>query len=329
MRIVVAAECTAGRATSHSLEAATAARQLAGAGGTVIAVGVGGQLSDELAADLTAHGVNQVILVEHELFDRYPTDGAVHVLASLAAELEPDAILLPHSMVGAELAPRLAFRLNGAVVTGCTALQVVDDVIHLTRACFGGAMRQVVTARASPIVATLAAKAFTPVAQASRLDSSVERRAAFIDNARLRTHVIAKTAPKTGAATLESAGIVVAGGRGVGGPEGFTMLSQLADEIGGAVGASRVACDLGWCPPSWQVGLSGRTVAPDVYFAVGISGAPQHLAGCANARVIVAVNTDPKAEIFKFARFGVVADCSDFTPALVDEVRRLRAVATP
>ncbi|MBT3239234.1 MAG: electron transfer flavoprotein subunit alpha/FixB family protein, partial [Rhodospirillaceae bacterium] len=123
---------------------------------------------------------------------------------------------------------------------------------------------------------------------------------------------------------LESAEVVVAGGRGINGPEGFKQAQELADVLGGAVGASRVACDLEWCPPSYQIGLSGRTVAPELYFALGISGAGQHMAGCGNAKNIVAVNTDPAAEIFKSSRFGIVGDCREVLPPLIEELRKLK-----
>jgi electron transfer flavoprotein alpha subunit len=117
---------------------------------------------------------------------------------------------------------------------------------------------------------------------------------------------------------------VVAGGRGLGGPEGFAELAKLADVLGGAVGASRVACDLGWCPHSWQVGLSGKTVTPALYIAVGISGASHHMAGCGNSGVILAINSDPEATIFKEARFGAVGDYREIVPALVKELRARR-----
>ncbi|MDH5535647.1 MAG: electron transfer flavoprotein subunit alpha/FixB family protein, partial [Betaproteobacteria bacterium] len=122
---------------------------------------------------------------------------------------------------------------------------------------------------------------------------------------------------------LEDARVIVAGGRGLNGPDGFRVLEELAAALGGAVGASRVPCDLEWCPRSWQIGLTGKTVRPDLYIAVGISGAGHHMAGCGNAKAIVAVNTDPEAAIFKDARFGVVGDFQEFVPAFIEEVRKL------
>ncbi len=126
-------------------------------------------------------------------------------------------------------------------------------------------------------------------------------------------------------ARLEDARVIVAGGRGLNGPEGFRVLEELADALGGVVGASRVPCDLGWCSHSMQIGLTGKTVTPDLYIAVGISGASHHLAGCGNAKTIVAVNTDPTAAIFREARYGIIGDFQKVVPALATEVRKLRA----
>ncbi|HET9664729.1 MAG TPA: electron transfer flavoprotein subunit alpha/FixB family protein, partial [Burkholderiales bacterium] len=127
---------------------------------------------------------------------------------------------------------------------------------------------------------------------------------------------------------LEDAQVVVAGGRGLNGPEGFLALEDLAHALGGAVGASRVPCDLGWCPRAWQIGLTGRTVQPELYIAVGISGAGHHMAGCSNAKTIVAVNTDPRAAIYRDARFGVVGDYQAFIPAFIAEVRKLKSATS-
>ena len=139
-----------------------------------------------------------------------------------------------------------------------------------------------------------------------------------------RFRVVARERDEASATRLEDAKIVVAGGRGLEGAEGFRVLESLAQVLDGVVGASRVPCDLGWCPHSWQIGLTGRTVTPDLYFAVGISGAGHHLAGCGNAKTIVAINTDPDAAIFREARFGIVGDYREIVPALTEAVRQLK-----
>jgi electron transfer flavoprotein alpha subunit len=125
--------------------------------------------------------------------------------------------------------------------------------------------------------------------------------------------------------SLEQAKVVVAGGRGLGGSEGFSDLTKLAETLGGAVGASRVACDLGWCPRSWQIGLTGKTVTPNLYIAIGISGASHHMAGCGNSGAILAINNDPEAAIFKDARFGVIGDYKEIVPAMIKQLADLKA----
>ena len=149
-------------------------------------------------------------------------------------------------------------------------------------------------------------------------------RASVLDPASVRTQVRDIRREAADGVRLESADVVVAGGGGMQGPKAFDLARELAGLWGGAVGASRVACDLGWCPPSYQIGLTGRTVAPELYIAVGISGAGQHMAGCAGAKAIVAVNSDADAAIFARARFGVVGDAGSVVPALIEEIRKLK-----
>jgi electron transfer flavoprotein alpha subunit len=145
-----------------------------------------------------------------------------------------------------------------------------------------------------------------------------------IDRGALRVQLLGRTLEAPDGVRLEDARVVVAGGRGLEGPEGFDVLQELAGELGGAVGSSRVPCDLGWCPHSWQIGLTGKTVTPELYIAVGISGAGHHMAGCGNAKVIIAINTDPEAAIFQDAHYGVVGDYREVVPALLGRLRELR-----
>ena len=145
-----------------------------------------------------------------------------------------------------------------------------------------------------------------------------------IETAALRVRVVERIREPVSGVRLEDARVVVAGGRGLNGPEGFRLLEQLAAELGGAVGASRPACDLGWAPPSWQIGLTGRTVTPDLYIAVGISGAGHHMAGCGGAKAIIAVNTDRDAAIYRDARFGLVADYRELVPPIIEEIKKRR-----
>ena len=242
--------------------------------------------------------------------------------AEAARRAAPAVVLLPHAVAAAELAPRLAFRLDGAIATGCIEVRIEAGTVHCTRPCYGGLVRESDAFAATPVVATVRAGVF------ERADTQPGREAQVIDlgafdNAASHTRRVDRRVEAQSGTRLEDAAVIVAGGRGLDGPEGFEVLAELARELGGAVGASRVPCDLGWCPHSWQIGLTGKTVTPELYVAVGISGAGHHMAGCGNARTIVAINSDPEAAIFQDASFGVVGDYREVVPALIAQLRSL------
>ncbi len=295
-----------------------------GRGGSAIAVCLGSGLADEIGADLVASGADQVHLVSHDLFEPYQADAWLPDLAALSAEVVPAAILIPHTVVGADLAPRLAFRLGTSVATGCVEADMNGDDIRFTRPCYGGVAREQISFRSAPAVATIKAKSFDPLPRDESRDGQISVRDPVVTSVQVRTRVVERDTERVVGVRLENANVIVAGGRGIGGPDGFAEAKELAEVLDGAVGASRVACDLGWCPPGYQIGLSGKTVAPELYFALGISGAGQHMAGCGNAKTIVAINTDEDADIFASARFGVVGDCREILPHLVEEMRKVK-----
>ena len=272
------------------------------------------------AADLIKHGADRVLLFEHAGAEEYDGELWLTTAERIARDIKPRALFAGHTPAGADLAPRLAFRLESAVATGCLAVAVEDGEFLFTRACYGGNVRETLSIRSAPAVATI--KAGTGVA---RVDSARRGDIVCVENVALslRTRVIARERETASGTSLEDARIIVAGGRGLDGPEGFRVLEDLAQVLGAAVGASRVPCDLGWCPHSWQIGLTGKTVTPDLYFAVGISGAGHHMAGCGNAKSIVAINTDANAAIFKEARFGLVGDYRKLVPALIEALNAL------
>ncbi len=316
--ILVVAEADEGEASALSFELLGLARTLAPAlGGEVTAVVLGAEVGGAAAA-LAAGGADTVIQVEADALAPYQAEAWLPDLAAVASELTPAAIVIAHTAQGADLAPRLAFRLGAGIATGCIAAEVAEGRLRLTRPCYGGNAHEVLSFNAPPAVVTVKPKCFEapPPHQ-----GQVVVRASVLDPASVRTQVRDIRREAADGVRLESADVVVAGGGGMQGPKAFDLARELAGLWGGAVGASRVACDLGWCPPGYQVGLSGRTVAPELYLALGISGAGQHMAGCANAKTIVAINTDAEAPIFKHARFGLVADCHELLPALIAAVK--------
>jgi electron transfer flavoprotein alpha subunit len=322
---MVVVEVGAGVASANSIELIAAATDLANRDSKIIVVCLGSGISQKFGRDLSMQGADQVVVVDDQIFEQYVSDAWVLELTTLAREFKPSTVLFPHSTFGTDAAPRLAFRLETAVVTGCVAAEKVDDRIYWTRSCYGGSAREVVSLLTEPSIATIKERAFDPLPPKQSTKIEIELRMTSVICSDVRTRVTEKNENNHSGIKLDTADIVVSGGRGLGGPTQFKLLEELANLLGGAAGASRVACDLSWCPASWQVGLSGKTVAPKLYMALGISGAAQHLSGCGNSGAIVAINTDPEAEIFKSARFGVVADCTEFLPAFIKEIRKIQA----
>src|SRR5690606_329354 len=233
----------------------------------------------------------------------------------------PDVILIAQSHVGRELAPRLAFRLDTGAAMDC--LNVEDDggAVKATRSVYGGNAMATYSFATSPAIVTVRPKAQDPLepnvgasGETGELPGAGES----------RTTIAGREIVEAEGLQLQDASIVVSGGRGLGAPEGFQVVEGLAKALGAdraAVGASRAACDLGWYPPSQQVGLTGKVVTPDLYIAVAISGASQHMAGCSGAKTIVAINKDPEANIFQFARYGIVGDYKEVVPALTEAIK--------
>jgi electron transfer flavoprotein alpha subunit len=246
-----------------------------------------------------------------------PPDVVVAALADLARERDARLIFLPADEQGAEIAPRLAERLGGTAVTHVVGVEEKDGRLVWTRPVFGGKALASVVATVEPVVATLRRGAF----EAAPVSTAVEIADLTVPDSDGAVELLGTEEAASGAA-LEEAAVIVAGGAGMGGAEGFAELEELAGLLGGAVGASLAAVDSGWAPPERQVGLTGKSVSPAVYLAFGISGASQHLAGIGGAKAVVAVNTDPDAPIFRAARLGVVMDCRQLAAALIAELRR-------
>ena len=322
--ILVVAETADGKLAAQTWEVLGLARRLADASGGTVAAVLLGQESTGLAPDLIAHGADRVHVAEDDAFAVYQADAWIPDVAAIAKQTSPAAILMGDKGMGADLAPHLAFRLETAVATGCVEAEMSGGRLLLTRPCHGGNGREVTSFKTTPAIATIKAKSQEPATPDGARRGDIIAVASVLDPGDVRTRVVGREKGTAGSADLEQAKIIVAGGRGLGGAAGFALAHELAEVLGGAVGASRAACDFGWCPPSYQIGLSGKTVSPDLYLALGISGAPQHIAGCANAHTIVSVNTDSDAAMFSHSRFGVVGDCQDVVSALIAEIRKLK-----
>jgi electron transfer flavoprotein alpha subunit len=229
------------------------------------------------------------------------------------------------TFLGRDLAPRLAFRLKTGLAMDCVDLEIDSESGDLlaTRPVYGGNALAIYTVIEMPHMATVRSKAMTPLEKdESRTGEIISIDA---DYGPLPAHVtvIEKIREEAGGVKLEDADVIVSGGRGIGDAKSFAELRRLADLMKGAVGATKAACDFEWVPASWQIGLTGKIVSPNVYFAVALSGASQHMAGCSGAKTIVAINKDPDANIFKEAEFGVIGDWHNVVPALTEKIEEL------
>jgi electron transfer flavoprotein alpha subunit len=303
--------------------------------------GIGRTLADELGQPLSAVllgsdlggateslsqlGPDRVLVADDPGLAQFDADSFLAVLEPLVREQAPDILLLGHTPDMRELAARLAFRLQTGLTTDCTALRVEDGLLVMTKPVFGGsATAEFTVEEARPQMATLRPRAFEAAEPGAGREAAVETVPVRLEGVgRVRIVDVVKEAAPEGP-RLKDAKTVVSGGRGLGGPENWKYVEELADALDAAVGATRAVTDAGWVPSSLQVGLTGVTVTPDLYITVGVSGAVQHIAGCSGARSIVAINKDPDANIFKHARFGVVGDYKQVVPSLIEGIKELR-----
>lgn len=331
--VLAVAELKAGRVAGVSKEVATAARALAdGLGGSASAVVTGppGTAAEAGVEALADHGTERVRVFESEAL----APGRVGVHATVVAEHVADAgcraVVFPATTAGKDLAPRVAAKLKRPLLTDATELEVVDGEIVATRPVFAGKALAKVRPVGVPALVSIRPNVFAPsvrkaTAAVETVDAeavNAERALSADDGYRVQGFEAAEGA----ALDVAEAAVVVSGGRGLKGPEHWGLLEDLRDALGetAALGASRAVVDAGWRPHAEQVGQTGKTVTPKLYFALGISGAIQHLAGMRTSGVVVAVNRDPDAPIFGVADYGIVGDVFEVAPALAEAVRRLR-----
>ena len=318
------AETRDGEIRKVAHEVVTAARTLADALGTEVhAVLLGGAGTASAGGELGRYGADKVFVGESDAFGKYSAEGFTTIISKFIQEHGCDAALFPASALGRDLAPRVAARLGVGYANDCTALTVEGGQVVATRPEYAGKLIAQVAPTQKPAVLSLRPNVFLPAenpkaGEVQALDVSGNQ----ADFGAIVREIKAGAAEKL---DVGEAPIIVSGGRGLGSPENFKMLEDLAEAFGGkcAVGASRAVVDAGWRPHAEQVGQTGKTVAPTLYIAVGISGAIQHLAGMRTSRYIVAINKDPEAPIFKVADYGIVGDLFQIVPRMTEEVRKL------
>ncbi len=277
-----------------------------------------------LAAEAIASGADKVFVVDDANLKDYQSDAYVTAAESVIKQANPRIVLLGQSTVGRDLAPRLAFRFNTSISMDCVDLDVdANKLLVQTKPVYGGNARAIFTTEALPQMATVRPKAMTALPRDAAKTGEVVDVASGIDPAKIKTKFVKKIKEEVAGVKLEDAPAVVAGGRGIGGPEGFKQLEELARLFKGAVGATRPAVDNNWVQATIQVGLTGKIVAPELYIAIALSGSSQHMAGCSGSKTIVAINKDPESNIFREARFGIVGDWKQALPAFTAKVKEL------
>lgn len=317
-------EAREGEIRKVAQEVVTAARRVADEmGEEVHAVVLGGSGVGGGAADLGAFGADRVYVGESEALARYSPEGYATVITNLIREQGCRVALFPGSAMGKDLAPRVAARLGVGYAADCVGLDVEGGKLIASRPRYAGKISSRESFDAEPAVVSIRSNVFSPVENAK--SGEVQTLDISLDQADFGAIVREIRAAAGEKMDVSEAPVVVSGGRGLRDPENFKLLEELADALGNAaVGASRAVVDAGWRPHAEQVGQTGKTVAPTLYFAVGISGAIQHLAGMRTSRYIVAINKDPEAPIFKVADYGIVGDLFEVLPRLTEEVRKLR-----
>jgi electron transfer flavoprotein alpha subunit len=302
-------------------------RRLADKLGVELSAVLLGDQVQPLASDLIAHGADRVYLAQDPVLAHCRTGPYTDVLAGMVNRHKPEIVLISATPQGRDLAPRVAARLSAGLTADCTGLDIdeKDRLLVQTRPAFGGnLMATIVCREARPQMATVrpgVRKALDP--DPSRTGEVVEI-PVHLDERSVLAKIIEIVQQETdGQVNLQDAEIIVSGGRGLGKPENFALIRELAGALGGAVGASRATVDAGWIPAYHQVGQTGRTVQPKLYIACGISGAVQHLAGMASSDVIIAINKDPSAPIFNIATYGIVGDLFEIVPALTKKLKEV------
>jgi electron transfer flavoprotein alpha subunit len=306
-------------------------------------LGIGRKLADSLGQELAAvmvgsdigsvvpravaYGADKVYTVDSPQLKDYQTDTYLMALEKVVNQIKSQIVIMGQTDSGRDLAPRLAFRLGTAAILDCVDLAIDPGTKRLsqTKPVYGGNAQAIFTTNTDPQVVTIRTKAMIALTPDASRKGEVISVPVEIDAAAIRTRIVNRVVEEVAGIKIEDAQVVVAGGRGIGGVDGFKQLDELAKLLQGAVGASRPPCDNNWIADTVQIGLTGKIIAPEVYIAVAISGSSQHMSGCAGSKTIIAINKDREANIFRQARYGVVGDWKKVLPAFTQQLKELMA----
>jgi electron transfer flavoprotein alpha subunit len=321
--ILVFIEQRNGSLRKASLEALSEAKRLASAASLPINAVLVGHGIGTRAAELGKYGAGKVFVADEEKLARYSAEGYAAAVRAAVEKCEPGAVFMAATALGRDLSGRLAARLGWGCLADAVKLSMEGSAVVATRPVYSGKALATADGAGKPVVVTLRPNVFPAEADDGKADVEALPQV----SGALRAVVKEILAKEGGELDVAEADVIVSGGRGIKGPENFALIRDLAKLLGAAVGASRAVVDAGWIDHAHQVGQTGKVVSPSLYIACGVSGAIQHLAGMSSSKVIVAINKDPEAPIFKVADYGIVGDLFQVVPAFTDEVRKLKAEA--
>ena len=324
--LLVCGEVIDENVTTISKELLRMGRKLSGDLNQPLSILMIGQGIEEKAREVISLGADKVYIVNGPPFAESSPDLYVSIITEVCHQVVPSIILFGHTEMGRDVAPRLAARLNSVATMDCTGLSIDPETKRLleSKPVYGGnAMAIWVSESYDPQIVTLRPRAAMPAELDISRKGEVISLNIIVDNSTVKSKLLETVREEVKGIKLEDAKVIIAGGGGIGGIEGFKILEELAKVLRGTIGVTRVPCDEGWMPISLEIGQTGHIVTPNLYIAIGISGAPQHMAGCTGSKYIVAFNRDAEAQIFKEANFGIVGDYREILPSLIEKCKSL------
>ncbi|WP_028783392.1 electron transfer flavoprotein subunit alpha/FixB family protein [Thalassobacillus devorans] len=323
-KMLVIGEAREGALRNVTFEAIAAAKQISPDGEVVGVLCGEGDLTEQ-GNEMVYHGADRVITVSDEKLKTYTSEGYGQAIKAVVDDESPEGIVMGHTAVGKDLTPKLASKLETGLISDATEVSNEGGNVIFTRPIYSGKAFEKKIITDGIIFVTIRPNNIPALERDDTRSGEITSRS--VEIADLRTIIKDIVRKGSEGVDLSESKVIVAGGRGVKSAEGFEPLEKLAEVLGGAVGASRGACDAGYCDYSLQIGQTGKVVTPDLYIAAGISGAIQHLAGMSNSKVIVAINKDPEANIFNVADYGIVGDLFEVVPKLIEEIKQIKVNA--
>ncbi|OZU89786.1 electron transfer flavoprotein subunit alpha [Virgibacillus indicus] len=320
-KILVIGEARDGELRNVSFEAIAAAKKI-NADGEIVGVICGNEDLKSQAQEMIYYGVDRVVTIQHDNLETYTSEGYGQALLTVINEESPDGIVMGHTSAGKDLSPKLATKLETGLISDAVALESDGDKVQFTRPIYSGKAFEKKIITSGLTFVTIRPNNIPALERDESRSGDISSK--DVDVTDIRTVIKDVIRKASEGVDLSEANVIVAGGRGVKSADGFKPLYELAEVLGGAVGASRGACDADYCDYSLQIGQTGKVVTPDLYIAVGISGAIQHLAGMSNSKVIVAINKDAESNIFNVADYGIVGDLFEVIPLLIEEIKKIK-----